>query len=185
MEAFVSLLADEEALLELQNTLTPAEAAAIGRPAQEEPNPGYLPARPNPEVVAGVEAVAGVTVAQQRQPFHVISHDAQEVFDNRPQWQGINRPMTPRQEAVSVAFNLAQVARTELEIYKLVRVLARALGASRAESGTIKALHAVLIQMGRPGMSDKEAYSSTGASVSNYKKWKRRVHHARLDLPPP
>jgi len=53
------------------------------------------------------------------------------------------------------------------------------------ERGTIKALYAVLIQMGRPGMSEKQAYSATGASMSNFKKWRRRVQHAQLDLPPP
>ena len=202
MDAFlVSLLADEEAVLELHNILTPAEAAAIGRPAKEEPNPGYLPARPNPEVVASylpagghvippvvvaaVEVVAGVTVAQQRVPVHVISHGAQEVVDNRLQWQGGNQPMTPRQQALYVALQRVHFARTEIEIYQLVHMLATALGASRTESGTIKALHAVLIQMVRPGMSEKQAYSSTGASMSNFKKWRRRVQHAQLDLPPP
>jgi len=199
MDAFlVSLLADEEAVLELQSILTPAEAAAIGRPAQEEPpNPGYLPARPSSEVVAsylqspvvvslvvaGVEVVAGV--AQQHAPFHVVPHGVQDVVDNRPQLQGGNRPMTPRQQALYVALQRAQVARTEIEIYQLVNTLAKALGASRTESGTIRALHAVLIHIGRPGMSEKEAYSSTGASMSNFKKWRRRVQHAQLDLPPP
>ena len=69
--SLVGLLADEEAVVELQNMLFPAEAAAIGRPAQEGPNPGHLPVRPNPEAVAsylrpsaaaGVELVAGMTV---------------------------------------------------------------------------------------------------------------------------
>ena len=116
--------------------------------------------------------VAGVTVAQQR----VLFRHQQEVdnrlvvVDNRPQLQGGNRPMTPRQQALYVALQRAQVARTEIEIYQLVNTLAKALGASRTESGTIRALHAVLIHIGRPGMSEKEAYSSTGASMSNFKK---------------
>ena len=93
--------------------------------------------------------------------------------------------MTPRQQALHVALQGAQVARTETEIYQLVHHLATALGSKRPETGTIKALHAVLIQMGRPGMSEKEAWSSTGASMSNFKKWRRRVQHAQLDLPPP
>jgi len=207
MEAFlVGLLADEEGVVELQNILTPAEAAAIGRrPAQQGPNPGYLPVRPNPEVVAsypplaysevaaplvaaGVAVAAGVTVLQERAPFHVNPHGVQEVVANRPpwpQWPGGSRPMTPRQQALYVALQRAQAARTEIEIYQLVHRLAVALGASRTESGTIKALHAVLIQMGRPGMSELEAYSATGASMSNFKKWRRRVQHAQLDLPPP
>ena len=214
MEAFLEdLLADEEGVVELQNILTPAEAAVIGRrPAQEGPNPGYLPLRPDPEVVAsyprplaaaqraaasvaaaplvaaGVAVVAGVTVLQERAPFHVYPHGVREVVANRPQWpqwQGGSRPMTPRQQALYVALQRAQAARTEIEIYQLVHRLAVALGASRTESGTIKALHAVLIQMGRPGMSEWEAYSATGASMSNFKKWRRRVQHAQLDLPPP
>tara|TARA_B100000787_G_C16020370_1_gene218176 strand:- start:33 stop:425 length:393 start_codon:yes stop_codon:yes gene_type:complete len=124
-------------------------------------------------------------VAQQRLPFHVISHGVREVVDNRPRWQEGDRPMTPRQQALCVALQRVLVARTETEIYVLVNTLATALGVSRTEVGTTKALHAVLIQMWRPGMSEKEAYFSTGASMSNYKKWRRRVQHAQLDLPPP
>ena len=58
--------------------------------------------------------------------------------------------------------------------------LAVALGANRTEGGTIKALHAVLLQLDRPGMNDIEAYTSTGASMSNFKKWRRRVLNAQL-----
>ena len=50
-----------------------------------------------------------------------------------------------------------------------------ALGASRIETGTAKALHAVLLQLAQPGVSDIEAYRSTGASRSNFTKWRRRV----------
>ena len=50
---------------------------------------------------------------------------------------------------------------------------------------TIKALHAVLLQLETPGMGEREACTATGASLSNYKKWRRRVQHAQLDLPPP
>jgi len=39
--------------------------------------------------------------------------------------------------------------------------------------------------MARPGMSEKEAYRATGASMSNFKKWRKRVQYAQLDLPPP
>ena len=48
---------------------------------------------------------------------------------------------------------------------------------SRMEVGTIRALHAVLLQLARPGMNDVEAYRSTGASRSNFTKWRRRVQH--------
>ena len=40
---------------------------------------------------------------------------------------------------------------------------------------TIKALHAVLLQMTRPGMSDMEAIKSMKASKSNFVQWKRMV----------
>ena len=196
--SLVGLLADEEAVVELQNMLFPAEAAAIGRPAQEGPNPGHLPVRPNPEAVAsylrppaaaGVELVAGMTVAQQRAPFHAPHGVQKGPVCQQPvyisQWQGGHRPMTPRQQALYVALQRAQGARTETEVYRLVHTLATALGASRMERGTVKALYAVLIQMGRPGMSEEQAYSATGASMSNFRKWRRRVQHALLDLPSP
>ena len=93
--------------------------------------------------------------------------------------------MTPRQAALYLALQRSQLARTEVEIHQIVRALAIALGASRTENGTVRALHAVLIQMGRPGMSEEEAYRATGASMSNFKKWSKRVQYARLDLPPP
>ena len=112
-------------------------------------------------------------------PGHARSAQ-QEVVDIRPKW---HFNMTPRQQALSVALHQVQFARTETEVYVLVHMLAAALGASRTEDGTVKALHAVLIQMRRPGMREKEAYSSTGASMSNFKKWRRRVQHAQLDLP--
>ena len=67
----------------------------------------------------------------------------------------------------------------------MVRALSLALGSVRTESGTVKAVHAVLLQMNRPEMSEQEAYTSTGASLSNFKKWRRRIQHAELDLPPP
>jgi hypothetical protein len=40
------------------------------------------------------------------------------------------------------------------------------------------ALLAVLLQMDRPGMSEMEAYTSTGASRSSFKRWKKRVQYA-------
>ena len=89
-----------------------------------------------------------------------------------------------RQQAVHVARQLMLAARTETETLKIVRALALALGAVRTESGTIKAVHAVLLLLDRPEMSEKEAYTSTGASMSNFKKWRKRIRHAQLGLPP-
>ena len=93
--------------------------------------------------------------------------------------------MTPRQQALHVARHRIQAARVDVEVCQVVRTLAVALGASRTESGTIKALQAVLLQLERPGMSCDEACASTGASRSNFTKWLRRVRHAQLDLAPP
>ena len=233
-EAFLSsLLSDEEALVELQNLLTPAEAAAIGLRAQQGPHSGHLqPNGPTPQVIssylpvpvapsvpavpsvlmapsapvapaAPVAPVAGATVAPVA-PFYMpppgapfgmpppaAQHPpaAQPLFGNVPPapWQGHSPPaaMTPRQTALYLALHRSQLARTAVEIHQIVRALAIALGASRTENGTIRALHAVLIQMGRPGMSEEEAYRATGASMSNFKKWRKRVQYAQLDLPPP
>ena len=92
--------------------------------------------------------------------------------------------MTPRQRALHVARQRMQFARTDAEIQQAVHTLATALGASRIEGATIKALHAVLLTLERPEMSDKEAYTSTGGSLSNFKKWRKKVQHAQL-LPAP
>ena len=93
--------------------------------------------------------------------------------------------MTPRQQALQVARQSLQITRTDVDIFKVIRTLCLALGSTRTESGTVKAVHAVLLQLDRPGMSEKEAYTSTGASMSTFKKWQRRVRYAQLDLPPP
>ena len=86
-----------------------------------------------------------------------------------------------RRHALQVARHGIQMARTDAETYRVVRTLALALGATRTEIGTIKALRAVLLQLERPGMSDKEACNSTEASMSNFTKWRRRVCHTQLD----
>ena len=94
--------------------------------------------------------------------------------------------MTPEQQAISVAFGrIHEVAHTDVEVCKVARTLAYALGATKAEVGTVKALHAVLLlQMTRPGMSDMEAVKSTKASKSNFVQWKRKVvvHANRLQF---
>ena len=65
-----------------------------------------------------------------------------------------------------------------MQLYKVIFLLAEALGAARMERGTFKALQAVLLQLDRPGMSDTKAHTSTGASRSNFLKWRTRVQHA-------
>ena len=71
--------------------------------------------------------------------------------------------------------NFSEVLR-RLIVQQVVRTLAAALGAARTELGTIKALHAVLIKLERPGLSDMQAYTSTNASKSNFNKWRSRVN---------
>ena len=159
---------EETVVLELQSALSfpPAEEAVDSRPHE----PGIKRQRQEPHLPAGLPV--GLPVG--------------------PSWHGqlpgnidyAQGSRTPRQQALHVARELMQIARTEFEIFQVVRALALALGSVRTESGTIKAVHAVLLQLDRPGMSEKEAYTTTGASLSNFKKWRRRVHHAQLDLPP-
>lgn len=70
-------------------------------------------------------------------------------------------------QALDVACRCIRVAHTDNEVFKVVNTLAVALGARRTETGTIKALHAVLLQLVWPDMSNAEARSLTGASMSN------------------
>ena len=81
--------------------------------------------------------------------------------------------------AVHEALLGIQAAHTETEVWKVARTLAYALETTRAETGTIRALHAVLLQMVRPGMSDVEAQTSAGASSSNFRLWKRKLQHVQ------
>ena len=197
------VLADKEALFELQILLHSAtEESAGGRPAQE-PNQGSqgpLPAQTNSSVVPSV------TVAQQQR---AIPHRMQDTVtvDSTLQVQrdvremlasyspvvpscNVHEPagslggqssMSTGQQALHVARHRMHAASVEVEVYHAIRTLAIALGASRTEGGTIKALQAVLLQLERPEMSCDEARTATGASMSNFKKWKRRVHQARLN----
>jgi hypothetical protein len=205
MEAVLTdLMADEEAVLELQGMLGSPPAA-----------------RTHPEMVAGVRVVRQRVVAHRVQeavnstpptpPEATLAPDAEwlaEVFNelddghndggagSEPQEPHLpvgppgsldpdQDSMTPRQWALHVARQRLQLAHTTVESQQVVQRLAVALGATRTERGTIKALHAVLLQMDWPGMSEKEATTATGASLSNFQRWRRRVQYARFDLPPP
>ena len=89
--------------------------------------------------------------------------------------------MTPEQQALRVARYSLQIARNNDEAGRVIRTLAFALGASRTENGTIKALHAILLQLQQPRrLSDREAYKSSGTSLSTFIKWRRRVQSAEL-----
>ena len=183
-EAMTDLMGDEEVVLELQSILRSPLAQA------------------NPENVAVVEP-------------RVIAQTVQEAVDSRPQEQGVKRerqdphlpvgpPVAPswccqlpgsldhgqdskasRLQALHVARQSLQISRTDVEIFQVLRNLSLALGSTRTESGTIKAVHAVLLDLDRPGMTEREASARTGASLSNFKKWRKRVQYAQLGLPPP
>ena len=90
---------------------------------------------------------------------------------------GVPKP-TPEQ-ALLVARRSILVAQNQVDVDRIVRTLGMALGASRMEAGTSRALHAVLLQLAWPGMNDVEAYRSTGASRSNFTKWRRRVQQVQ------
>ena len=83
---------------------------------------------------------------------------------------------TPEQ-ALLIARRDILIAEDQIHVHRVVRTLGMALGSTRMEAGSIRALHTVLLQQARPGMNDGEAYRSTGASRSNFAKWRRRVQH--------
>ena len=91
--------------------------------------------------------------------------------------------MTSGQQALHAARQCMQSSDTEAEICQVICTLAIALGASRPEAGTIKALRAVLMLLERPEMlSEEQACTSTGASFSNFKRWRKRVQSAQLGM---
>ena len=87
---------------------------------------------------------------------------------------------TPEQ-ALEEACHCIQLAHTDTDVFRVVNSLAVALGARRTETGTVKALHAALLQLVRPGMTNAEACTATGASNSNFSKWRRQVQKIQLD----
>ena len=190
-EAMKDLMGDEEVVLELQgissvqtNPENVADVAVvqprvIAHRVQEavDSTPqgqGAKRERQEPHLPVGV--LVGLSVGP---PVNPSCGQLPESLDDG---QGSR---TPRQQALHVARQSLQIAHTEVEIFQVVRDLSLALGSVRTESGTVKAVHAVLLQLDRPGMAEREAAALTGASLSNFKKWRRRVQHAQLDLPPP
>ena len=149
------------------------------------------PAQANPDNVA---------VVQPRE----IAHRLQEAVDSRPAEPHlpVGPPVGPsycqppgsldhgqdsrrfRMQALHVARQSLRTTRTDEEIFKVIRNLSLALGSTRTESGTIKAVHAALLNLDQP-MAERDAAALTGASLSNFKKWRKRVQHAQLGLPPP
>ena len=184
-EAMTDLMGDEEVVLELQSILRSPLAQAnpenvavveprvIAQTVQEavDSRPqeqGVKRERQEPHLPAGPPVMAPSCCCQ---PPGSLGHS-----------QGSR---TPRQQALHVARQSLQIARTDIEIFQVVRELSVAFGSIRTESGTIKAVHAVLLDLDRPGMTEREASARTGASLSNFKKWRKRVQYAQLGLPPP
>ena len=117
---------------------------------------------------------------QQQQQQQQQQHHVQQQQQQQQQQQAL--------QALHVARQSLRVASTEFEIFQVCGTLATALVVTRvtsgAHSGGIKAVHAVLLKLERPGMSDKEACTSTGASMSTFCAWRKRVQHVQLGLPP-
>ena len=86
--------------------------------------------------------------------------------------------MTRGQQALYMARQRMQISRTDAEIKQVVHTFALALGATRPEDSTLKALRAVLVRLNHPEMSEQEVCASTGASKTNFKRWRRRVLNA-------
>ena len=197
MEAVLTdIMADEEVVLELQSI-----QGSLPAQANPETVAGVTVAE-QPVIFHGVQGAADNTASGTPPPGTPPQPDPEwltELLDKldegiseggakneRQEQQQANlghgqiNNMTPEQQAISVALSRIQVARTDVEVCKVARTLAYALGSTRVEVGTIKALHAVLLQMTRPGMSDMEAFTSTKASKTNFVLWKRKVlTHAR------
>ena len=133
----------------------------------------------NEKVVAELQSILsptqGMPVGSPAQGLHAMGVQYCEAVPP-PQVNGTNK-LTPKQ-ALHMARHKIQFADTDAKVYEVVRALAMSLGASRPEAGTIRALHAVLIQLAWPGTSNMEACTFTDASMSNFARWRRRVAKA-------
>ena len=87
--------------------------------------------------------------------------------------------MTRAQQALYMARQRMQVSRTDAEINQVVHTLALALGATRTEAASRKALLAVLVLLNRPEMSEQEVCASIGVSARSFKRWQSRVLNAQ------
>ena len=189
--------ADVATLLAGIETETNAELLA-GIEAEMNAENGSPPLQKSPTPDAGVHACGGnqtVSWASERTPAHLLSNgmsaeNRSTPSSSTPLGDEVNaylghdqNIMTIEQQAISVAFDRIQVVQTEAEVCKVARALALALGSTRVEMATTKALHAVLLQMTRPGMTDWQAYTSTAASKANFVQWKRKVLKHERGLP--
>ena len=105
-------------------------------------------------------------------PAPAPAPDAMPTFEQALE-EARHRP-TPAQ-ALEEARHLIEAAQTDAEVFQVVYPLAVALGAKRTETGTVKALHGVVLQLVRPGLSNAEACTAVGASMSNFCKWRRKI----------
>jgi len=129
-------------------------------------------ARAVAELQSILSPAQGIPVGSPAQGVHAMGVEYSEAAPP-PKADGTAK-LTPKQ-ALHLARHRIQFADTDAKVYEVVRALAMALGASRPEAGTIRALHAVLIQLAWPGTSNMEACTFTNASMSNFARWRRRV----------
>ena len=201
-QTFLSEMKIEEAIEETileSNGILEALQEAIGLH-------GIPPAQAEPETAVGLTLAQHehVTAAEEQQAVNHIEppdppdpewltalycklledgSECQEPALPRPTPESLGHSqgsMTPEQQALHVARQSMRIPHTDAERDQFVRTLAVALGARRPEAGTIKALLAVLVTLERPDMGEEEAYTSTGASASNFKRWRKRVQSAQL-----
>ena len=150
---------------------------------------GSTPARASPEIVADVRVPRQRVVAYRVQEAVTSTPTPPQAELSGPGWlnEMFNETdcVTRGQQALHVARQRMQVSSTDAEIDQVVDTLALALGATRPEARTRKALLAVLVLLDRPEMSEQEVCASTGASFDDFKRWQRRVLNAQAGLPPP
>ena len=197
-DALADILADEEEEAVLQGI--------INSPAQQL---SIMLAQTNPQMVSQVTIVQGAVdsvpheqqVGKRPSPTAIFSpvwgvpqHKRARKLTHLEESEclSINPPKPPGSlsqgqssmflcgQAVDVAFRDIQLVHTDIDAFRVVSTLAMALGAKRMETGTTKAVHAVLLQMVRPSMSNVDACALTAASLSNFTKWKKRVNDVQI-----
>ena len=175
----------------------------VGGPAPSDSSPPSLPprapsstARPHtPEAAAwAAEALADMATDEGAKEV-AYNHVQVDVIDSPEEAQQnsqidspVARGPTPElgpaptaEQALTDGLHRIHLARTDGQVQQLIHPLAVALGAKRTEAGTVKALHAVLLQLAAwPRMTNHEACACTGASASNFSKWRRHVQNIPL-----
>ena len=131
---------------------------------------GEVTAAPTPSVAPTHTPTSSEAAAA----FHELAGSSGSSQSNTDCLAATNGVPTPEQ-ALLIARRDILVAEDQVHVHRVVSTLGMALGATRMVLPTIRALHAVLLQQARPGMNDAEAYRTTGASRSNFTKWRRWV----------